>query len=126
MAVSESYREFVLEQLKRIQSVTWRKMFGGVGIYSGDAFFALLDNDTLFFKVDDQTRPDYESRGSKPFQPFGSGSPPMRGYFELPADILEDPDLLGIWMHRSMNIASRPKASKKPRAKHSNSKTRPL
>lgn len=119
MPVSESYRDFVLEQLNRIHAVTWRKMFGGVGIYSGDAFFALIDNDTVFFKVDDPTRSDYESAGSKPFQPFGPGTTPMRGYLELPVKVLEDQDLLGIWMNRSMAIASLAKNSKKPTIKRS-------
>jgi DNA transformation protein len=32
-------------------------MFGGVGIYSGDLFFALIADDTVYFKADDSTRP---------------------------------------------------------------------
>ena len=37
-------------------------MFGGVGIYAGDLFFALIDDDTLYFKVDDSNRSDFEKR----------------------------------------------------------------
>jgi len=36
MAVSQSYREFVLEQLGRVAPVTGRSMFGGVGIVPKD------------------------------------------------------------------------------------------
>ena len=40
-----------------------KSMFGGVGVYSGERFFALIDNDdTLFFKVDDATRPSTSLR----------------------------------------------------------------
>jgi TfoX/Sxy family transcriptional regulator of competence genes len=63
MAVSESYRDFVLEQLGRVASVTAKRMFGGVGIYSQGLFFALIAEDRLYFKVDDSTRPDFERLG---------------------------------------------------------------
>ncbi len=53
MAVSQSYREFVLEQLGRVTPVTGKSMFGGVGIYAQGLFFALIAEDRLYFKVDD-------------------------------------------------------------------------
>lgn len=46
-------------------------MFGGVGVYADAAFFALMERDTLFFKVDDHARPAFEAEGMKAFQPFG-------------------------------------------------------
>jgi TfoX/Sxy family transcriptional regulator of competence genes len=53
VAVSESFLTFVLEQLDGVRGIVTKRMFGGVGIYSGERFFAVIDNDTLFFKVDD-------------------------------------------------------------------------
>jgi DNA transformation protein len=41
MAVSESYREFVLEQLGRVTPVIGKSMFGGVGIYAQGLFVLL-------------------------------------------------------------------------------------
>ena len=38
-------------------------MFGGVGIYAGELFFALIADDTLYLKADDQTRSEFERRG---------------------------------------------------------------
>ena len=117
MAVSDSYREFVLEQLGRVRPVTARRMFGGVGLYADDAFFALLDNDTLFFKVDDTTRPEFEAAGMKPFQPFGEGTKPMNGYYEVPADVLERGERLAVWMRQAIDVAGRAATAKKPSAK---------
>ena len=66
MSVSDSYRTYVLEQLGRVtQRIRSKSMFGGVGVYSGDHFFALVDNDTLFFKVDDATRGDFVAKRMK-------------------------------------------------------------
>src|SRR5207249_4099054 len=43
VSVSPSFRTFILEQLNRIAPrVRGRSMFGGVGIYAGDLFFALI------------------------------------------------------------------------------------
>ena len=60
MSVSPSFQAFVVEQLSRVvEQVRAQRMFGGVGIYSGDAFFALIADNTLYFKVDDSNRADY-------------------------------------------------------------------
>ena len=59
MSVSPSYRAFVLEQLEPLAPIQAKAMFGGVGIYGGGFFFALMDNDRLYFKVDERTRGDF-------------------------------------------------------------------
>jgi DNA transformation protein len=103
MAVSQSYREFVLEQLGRVTSVTGKSMFGGVGIYAHGLFFALIAEDRLYFKVDDATRPEFEQRGMEPFRPFGDDN--ATGYYEVPADVLEDVALLETWMKKTIAVA---------------------
>jgi len=124
MPVTPTFRIFVLEQLRRAApAVRDRAMFGGVGIYSGDAFFALVDDDTLYFKVDDTNRPHFEARGLGPFRPFGEGGEAMQ-YYEVPADILEDIDALTTWAEQAIAVAlrartrkSKPRTKAKPKAK---------
>ena len=111
MAVSESYRDFVLEQLGRVAPVTAKRMFGGVGIYSQGLFFALIAEDRLYFKVDDSTRPDFERLGMEPFRPFGEDS--AMGYYEVPADVVEDAGQLEPWMRKAIAVASKAKGKKK-------------
>ncbi|HVD32574.1 MAG TPA: TfoX/Sxy family protein [Gemmatimonadales bacterium] len=109
MSVSPSFRSFVLEQLGRVTpGIRARGMFGGVGIYAAELFFALLDDDTLYFKVDDVTRPQFESRGMTPFRPYGEEGEVM-GYYEVPADVLEDPEALGAWVEAALAAARRAK-----------------
>ena len=103
MAVSQSYRDFVLEQLGRVTAVTGKSMFGGVGIYAQGLFFALIAEDRLYFKVDDVTRPGFERRGMEPFRPFGEDS--AMGYYEVPADVMEDAVQLAPWMHKAIAVA---------------------
>ena len=114
MAVSPSFRDFVLDQLKRaVPGVRARSMFGGVGIYSGELFFALLADDTLYLKVDDSNRADFEALGMGPFLPFGDERDKMQ-YYQVPADLLDDPEALRPWAEKSITVAAK-KKSKKPR-----------
>jgi DNA transformation protein len=112
MAVTPEYREFVLEQLGRVAPVTRRAMFGGVGIYSDGLFFALMDDDTLYLKVDDSNRGDFEAAGTGPFSPFGDPKMVMQ-YYELPADQLEDPDALRPWVFKAIDVARAARRKKK-------------
>ena len=45
-------------------------MFGGVGLYAGDLFLALIAGDVLYLKADEATRDAREKAGARPFQPF--------------------------------------------------------
>ncbi len=111
MAVSESYHEFVLEQLGRVMPVTGRSMFGGVGIYAQGLFFALIAEDRLYFKVDDTTRPDFERLGMEQFRPYGEDS--AMGYYEVPADVVEDSLQLAAWMRKAIDVAANAEGKKK-------------
>jgi DNA transformation protein and related proteins len=113
MAVTKEYRAYALEKLGQVTPVTDRSMFGGVGLYSGSLFFALLDNDKLYLKVDDSNRADFEARGLGPFMPFGDASHVMN-YYPLPDGVLEDPDELSVWVDKAVAVAER-KSKKKGR-----------
>src|SRR2546423_12091722 len=94
---SACFRAFVMDLLGRVvPRVRSRAMFGGFGIYAGDRFFALIADGTLYFKVDDSNRPDYEALGMKPVQPYGPGSEAMK-YFQGPADLLDEAEALLRW-----------------------------
>jgi DNA transformation protein len=117
MSVSESYRTFVLDQLGRvIERVRIKSMFGGAGVYAGEFFFALIDDDVLYLKVDDTNRPDFAARGMRPFSPFGEGGEVMQ-YYQLPEELLEDPDELKPWVEKAILVAANKKKKSKPRAK---------
>ena len=104
MAVSESYLTFVLEQLQGVPKVVTRRMFGGIGVYSDGTFFAVIDNDTLFFKVDETLAKRYRDKGMPPFMPV-PGAKPMMGYYQVPPDVLEDGSELAKWAKDSLAIA---------------------
>ena len=109
MTVSPSFRTFILEQLGRtVVGIRGRNMFGGVGIYGGELFFALIDDDTLYFKADESNRPEFEARGMGPFQPYGKDGEKMQ-YYRVPEDLLEDAEVLGQWAEKAITVARRAK-----------------
>ena len=91
MPVSPNFLEFVLDQLSGLRSVRSRRMFGGIGLYCDDLFFGIVDDDVVYFRVDDSNRDDYTARGCEPFRPFGDETTSM-SYFRVPSDVLEDVD----------------------------------
>lgn len=106
----------MLEQLERAAGgIRARAMFGGVGIYAGDCFFALMDDDVVYFKVDDGNRAEFERRGMAPFRPGGEGGEVMQ-YYEVPAEVLEDVDTLRPWVQASVEVARRAKLGRSRRA----------
>jgi len=112
MPVSDDFREYVIEQLRPIGRVTWKKMFGAVGLYADSVFFAIIDDDTLYYKAGDVSRPRYIQAGSKAFQPYGDGTSSMT-YFELPADVLEDEEALREWTREAVDAARAAKSKRK-------------
>lgn len=97
-------------------------MFGGVGIYAGEQFFALLDNDRLYLKVDDSNRADFIAAGMGPFQPFGPDGMTMQ-YFEVPLEVIEKPEALATWAAKAIAVA-RAAARKKPAQTKTRTKTK--
>ena len=115
MSVSSSYRTFIVDQLSRVVTrVRARSMFGGVGIYSGAHFFALLADDTLYFKVDDSNRSDFAARGMGPFRPYGAEGETMQ-YYQVPEELVEDPEALRAWAEKAIAVAARKRAKRSRR-----------
>jgi DNA transformation protein and related proteins len=113
MSVSSTFRTFVVDQLGRVApQIRTKAMFGGVGIYSGDLFFALIADDELYLKVDGSNRPDFEARGIGPFRPFGPDGEAMQ-YYPLPGDVLEDSDTLRVWVDKAIAVARGKKARRR-------------
>ena len=112
MAVSPGFADFVAEQLGGCGPIVTKRMFGGVGIYCSDIFFAIIDNDVLYLKTDDSNRKDFEAAGSGPFRPTGEGGETMM-YYSVPVSVLEDADELAAWGRKAIAVAA--KTRKRPR-----------
>lgn len=115
MPVSQEYINYILDQLSGLGSVQARRMFGGAGLYLDGVFFGLVAEDALYLKVDETNKQDYIDAGAGPFKPFGKDSYEM-SYYEVPGDVLEDPDQLKEWAMKAVLVAKRKKVVKGKKA----------
>ena len=119
MSASAEYTEYVLELLEPLGRVRTTRFFGGIGLCVGNAQFAMIMGNSLYFVVDDSTRPKYEKAGMVPFAYLTKkGRVLVRRYFELPEEILTDAQALKLWAAESIKLAARAKTpgSTRPRA----------
>jgi len=109
MGFTPEYRAKAEESLSQCVPIQTRTMFGGLGIYSEGLFFALIDEDRLYFKVSELNQRDFEEAGMEPFVPW-PGAKPM-GYWELPPSVLENPQELQVWIDKALAVAQAKKSS---------------
>ena len=107
MKASPEYLNFIIDKLSPIGGIRSRAMFGGYGIFYEGSMFALIAEDTLYFKVNESNRAMYKKAQSKPF-PHGIS------YWEVPAEVIEEDSELLDWANLSIGIArSVPKRKRK-------------
>jgi DNA transformation protein len=122
LRVTPEFGAFVLDQLARVPQLRSKRMFGGIGIYSGDAFFAILAADELFFKVDDSNRSAYQAAGSEPFRPVAN-RPVTMSYWRVPLEVLEDAGELATWALAAIRAAGNSAREAKRRAKRASKRS---
>ncbi len=107
MSANAEFVRHVRDQLAPLGALTGGTFFGGHAIKSGGRQFAMVMGNTLYFRVNDTTRADYEAAGSAPFAyTTKKGVVQVRTYFRAPEALLDDRDLLVAWAHRAVAAAA--------------------
>ncbi len=109
MSVSPEYKAFLEELFAGFGPVTIRNMFGGGGVYHDGLMFGLIAGDTLFLKVDDTNRADFEAENMKPFTYSAKGKPVAMSYWELPEELYDDPGTFVQWARKAFDVALKAK-----------------
>jgi DNA transformation protein len=116
MPKRSEFVEHVLETMRRFGPVEAKSMFGGWGLYHQGLFFALIAEDALYLKTDDENRADFEAHGLEPFvYSMKDGDKLTMSYRQAPEEALESPDVMAEWARRGYAAALRAAAKKKPR-----------
>lgn len=118
MTMSPEFRDYVLDMLRPLGPVAARPMFGGGGLYLDGLMFALVFDDVLFLKADDESKGAFEDRGMEPIAYEREGRDELieMSYWEAPPELLDDADELCSWAGRAWQAARRASAKKKARA----------
>lgn len=108
----DDFVEHVCELLAPLGAVRSKRMFGGWCIYVDEIPTALVAYDTLWFKVDDGNRADYEAAGVGPFKPFPDKDMVM-SYWQVPESVIDDRRSIVDWGRRALDAAMRSDTRKK-------------
>ncbi len=73
--------------------------------------FALIADDVLYFKVDDQTLADFQEAGSEPFTYTRGGKDRQMSYYTAPDGTIEDAEAVYPWAERAIGAAKRNRKS---------------
>ena len=109
-------RDFLIDLFADFGSVTIRKMFSGFGISADGTNFALALRAGLYFRADEQTIPQFEAEGSKPFQyQTRTKTVTVNSYWQLPARLFDDSEELADWARAALAAAQRAALRKRPK-----------
>ena len=136
MVASDSFAEFLREQLAPLGRLAIRRMFGKSGVFCDGLMFAVVTEDTLYFRVDDGNRAAFAEAASFPPLNYESqGRTIDLSFWRAPDRLFDEPDELVRWARAALTEASRVAASrvaagrttatKKPAAPRRKSKPQP-
>jgi DNA transformation protein len=109
-------RDFLIDLFSGFGPVTIRRMFSGFGISADGANFALALRGGLFLRADEQTIPQFEAEGSKPFQyQSRAKTVTVASYWHLPERLYDDPEELAGWARAALAAAQRAALRKRPK-----------
>jgi DNA transformation protein len=113
----QAFADQVVEQMAQFAPVQARPMFGGHGIYRDGLMFALIADEQLYFKADDQTQAVFEREGLMPFTYESKGKTATLRYHHAPSDVFDDPERMAWWARLAYDCAvrNRPAARKAAR-----------
>lgn len=118
MSVSDGFIDSVRDLLGFVPDLRTKRMFGGLGVYAGDAMFALAADDVLYLKVDDANRSAFEAEGLSPFlYTAKDGKQQAMGYWRAPDSIWDGEEEARRWARYGMDAAFRAKGPRKKAAK---------
>ena len=105
--------EHVVETMRELGPVSAKQMFGGWGLYHEGLFFALVADDMLYLKVDDDNRAQFEAAGLPPFVYVTKDGERMTlSYHQAPPEALESPASMAAWARSGYAAALRAKNRK--------------
>ena len=114
MALSPEFSEHLNDLFAGLGPIRTQRMFGGAGVWLGDAMFALVVDDTLYMKADAELAAAYAGAGSEPFSyATRDGTRTLAGFMRLPDAALDDPEAALAWARRSLVPAEAAAARKR-------------
>jgi DNA transformation protein len=111
-----SFNAYVLDQLRELDALELRPMFGCFGLYSDAVFFGIIWEDRLFFRTDEESRKQYVKMGVPPFQFREKQS--VNSYYEVPETVLKDAGKLAAWARTAIKCQRNRRSGRPRKTRH--------
>jgi DNA transformation protein len=108
MVASDSFAEFLREELAPLGRIALRRMFGKTGVFCDGLMFAMVSDNTLYFRVDEHNRAAFAEAASFPPLNYAKrGSLIDLAFWRAPERLFDDPDELVAWAGIALAAAGR-------------------
>jgi DNA transformation protein len=119
MVASESFAEFLREQLASLGRITMRRMFGKTGVFCDGVMLGMVTDNTLYFRVDDYNRAAFKEAGSSPPLNYQKqGQTIDLSFWRVPERLFDEPDEFVEWGREALAAARRVAAKSSPGILH--------
>jgi DNA transformation protein and related proteins len=126
MVASDSFSEFLKEQLAPLGQITTRRMFGKTGIFCDGVMLGMVIDNTLYFRVDEGNRAVFREAAS--FPPLNyrkEGELVDLAFWRAPERLFDEPDEFITWAEAALAAARRVAAKRDRTASRRKSKPQP-
>lgn len=108
MVASDSFAEFLREQLAPLGRVTLRRMFGKIGVFCDGVMLGMVTDNMLYLRVDDLNRTAFaEAASAPPLNYAKKGSLIDLAFWRAPERLFDEPDELVEWARLALAAARR-------------------
>ena len=108
MVASNSFAEFLREQLAPLGHITMRRMFGKTGVFCDGVMLGMVRDNTLYLRVDDENRAEFkEAQAFPPLNYEKQGGTIDLSFWRAPERLFDEPDELLTWGRAALSAAER-------------------
>lgn len=115
-APASEFALYCCELLSTVGPCVARRMFGAYGISTDGLTLAILadlgSGEKLWLKASETSRPVFENAGCERFVYHAKGKPMSMGYYSVPDEALESPQLMAPWARLALEAALSARRSK--------------
>ena len=113
MVATDSFAEFLREQLAPLGHLTMRRMFGKTGVFCDGVMFGMVTDNMLYLRVDDHNRAEFkEAEAYPPLSYEKQGNTIDLSFWRAPDRLFDEPDELVAWARAALAAARRVAAAR--------------
>ena len=128
MVASDSFAEFLREQLAPLGRITLRRMFGKSGVFCDGVMLGIVTENMLYLRVDEHNRETFREAAAYPPLNYAKGGNIIDlSFWRAPERLFDEPDELVAWAQAALAAARRVAAKRgrtAPPKRHSKSRHR--